>query len=121
MAPLIFALLVVMQPASANQQNNIHQVKPRRVGWFKAFCERHLIAEDPYQDLEPLWELKKTDPAGHIDRVLKAYLKLGARAYWHRDMERTRLKALGSELRFLNHEHPEERIEDVLTRYQHLE
>lgn len=118
MRTLLILSLLVVQPAFGHRVPNI---KPRRIGWFKSFCERHLIAEDPYQDLEPLWAEYASDPVGHVNRVMEAYRAMGRRAYWRPNEERTRLKALGNELRHLNEELPDERIEEVLTKYQYLE
>lgn len=87
--------------------------------WWRGFCEHHLIAEDPYQDLERLETLYPQDSEEYIQALMTTYQRLGAKRAWGDKEKQTRLRAVGWELRRLvGHR---EDVQDLLSKYRRFE
>jgi len=63
---LILVLLLSLSSANAAQS--------RAATWWSNFCERHLIAEDPYQ--------KHFRQKANVEEIVTEYRKQGAARYW---------------------------------------
>lgn len=60
---------------------------PSHAGWFQEFCERHLIADDPYQF-----------ESYSLETLAEMYQSEGATCSW-RKQKTYRLRILGQEIR----------------------
>lgn len=96
--------------------------------WWGRFCEKYLIADDPYQ-YEPVLIYIHSEAKNHdefIDKLIAKYLEVGAMLHWnripeHRDTTRLFLRTIGKELRREQQINPRPDIEDVLDKYQKFE
>lgn len=90
--------------------------------WWKGFCERNLIAEDPYDGEEEITELITSLPHHeYVAALIDKYKRVGVYILYHKDASRVRLRNFGKELRRLNAEHPNHDIENVLYNYSQFE
>lgn len=90
--------------------------------WWKGFCERHLIAEDPYDGEETIREMVNTMPhEEYVTALIDRYKRAGIYILYHKDASRVRLRNFGKELRSLNAEHYRADIQNVLYNYGQYE
>jgi hypothetical protein len=90
--------------------------------WWKGVCEKHLIADDPYDGEEQIaaWRSSMTED-DFIQTVLEAYIRSGAEHWQLRGKSRVIHRNLGRELRWISKTHPSSEIDDALESYSRFE
>ena len=111
-------LLVV--PAIGYAHVPFQKPKSRLSAWWSNFCERHLVADDPWQyvDDELLW-LRDHGGGTYPEELLRRYKAIGAEAYWGRSINKTAFGVLGDYMRAWKTEDP--RFGDALFVYSRYE
>jgi hypothetical protein len=87
---------------------------------WNSFCEKHLIADDPYQDLDGLQFTRNNyGERAYRDALLRQYQKLGRDIFFHLSKSPVRLRVMGWELRRNWPDDPE--VLDMLEKYRQFE